>query len=138
MNAEIPLPKDRLLFVYNADSGWVNMLMDWSHKILRPSTYSCQLCSLTYGHTRMHKKWHAFTSNLSFDTLFLHRDEFTKHYPHLHDVHLPCILIERKDDHTVDVLLDAERLNQQRTLDQLIETCTRLIESRLSLPVIDV
>ena len=130
MNAETPLPKDRLIFVYNADSGLVNMLMDWSHKILQPSTYSCQLCSLTYGHTRMHKKWHAFTSDLSFDTLFLHRDEFRQQYPRLHDLLLPCILIERKDDdHSIAVLLDAERLNQQRTLDQLIETCTFLLES---------
>ncbi len=40
-----------LLFVYNADSGLVAGLFDSAHKLLSPSTYQCQLCTLTHGVT---------------------------------------------------------------------------------------
>ena len=32
---------DKIIFVYNADSGLVNGLIDWAHKIVSPETYSC-------------------------------------------------------------------------------------------------
>jgi hypothetical protein len=121
--------KDRLLFVYNADSGLLNMLKDWTHKIVSPSTYDCRLCALTYGNTGMYKKWNQFISNLSLSTLFLHRDEFHQRYPDLKAISLPCVLIDRNDDQSVKVLLDAQTINQQETLDQLIDTCTRSVES---------
>jgi hypothetical protein len=123
------LNKSRLLFVYNADAGLLNMLKDWTHKIVSPSTYNCQLCALTYGNTGMRKKWQTFISSLSFDTLCLHRDEFHKHYPSLNNIPLPCIFTEQNCDQSVQVLVDAETMNQQQTLDQLIDTCTRAIES---------
>ncbi|CAF2551820.1 unnamed protein product [Rotaria sp. Silwood2] len=121
--------RDRLLFVYNADSGFLNMLKDWTHKIVRPSTYNCQLCALTYGNTGMHKKWHVFISGLAFDTIFLHRDEFEKEYPSLKDTPLPCILVEQKNDKHMKVVLDAETINKQQTLDQLIDICTQSIKN---------
>ena len=125
------LAKDRLLFVYNADSGVLNMLMDWTHKIVSPSTYNCQLCALTYGNTGMRQQWRTFITNLRLESLFLHRDEFIKQYPLLKDTPLPCVLFEPKNDpHAIRVLLDAETLNKQSTLDQLIRTCTQLLESR--------
>jgi hypothetical protein len=123
------LSKYHLLFVYNADSGFLNMLKDWTHKIVSPSTYDCQLCALTYGNIGMHKKWHTFISSLSCNTLFLHRNEFHKQYPNLKDIPLPCIFIEQKHDQLVQVLLDAETINRQQALDQLIDICTRSIES---------
>ena len=121
--------KDRLIFVYNADSGFLNMLKDWTHKVVNPSTYNCQLCALTYGHTGERKKWRTFISTLPYNAVFLHRDELGKQYPSLKDTPLPCIFIEKKPDDHVKVFLDAETLNKQETLDQLIDICTQSIES---------
>ena len=121
--------KDRLLFVYNADSGVLNMLKDWTHKIVRPSTYDCQLCALTYGNTGMREKWRTFVSDLSLQTVFLHRDEFHKQYPHLKDVLLPCALIEQNSNRSVEVLVNAETINRQQTLDELIHVCTQSVQS---------
>jgi hypothetical protein len=121
--------KYHLLFVYNGDSGLLNMLKDWIHKIVIPSTYDCQLCALTYGNTGMKKEWHRFISNLSYKTLFLHRNDFHKEYSNLKDIPLPCIFIEQEHDKFVEVLLDADTINQQKTLDQLMDTCTRSLES---------
>ena len=121
--------QNRLIFVYNADSGFLNMLKDWTHKIIRPSTYDCQLCALTYGNTGMRQKWQTFISDLSLNTLFLHRDEFHQQYPTQKAVPLPCILIEQNPDQSIRVLLDAETINHQQTLDQLIDVCTRSVQS---------
>ncbi len=38
-----------LIFVYNADSGKLNVLFDVGHKIVSPGTYKCDLCTLTHG-----------------------------------------------------------------------------------------
>ena len=121
--------RDRLIFVYNADSGVLNMVKDWAHKIVHPSTYDCQLCKLTYGNTGMLKKWHKFVSGLSYDTLFLHYDELKKQYPNLKDTPLPCIFVEQSKNNCVKVILDAETINKQQTLDQLIDVCTRTLDS---------
>lgn len=128
-NRAASVPKDRLLFVYNADSGFLNMLKDWTHKIISPTTYNCQLCALTYGNTGMRKEWHKFISNLSFEVIFLHRDELNKQYPNLKDTSLPCVFIEHQHSKSIEVILDAETINKQRTLDQLIDNCNRSIEN---------
>jgi hypothetical protein len=121
--------KNDLIFVYNADSGLFNMMIDWAHKIIKPATYDCQLCKLTYGNTGMRKQWQAFTSSLPLATLFLHKDQFNRQYTQMIDTKLPCILIDLKNDNTRKILVDADTLNEQQTLDQLIDTCKTSFES---------
>ena len=118
---------DRWIFVYNADAGLINGLLDWTHKILRPSTYQCQLCKLTYGNTGMNKKWRDFIAHLPMETVFLHHDEFVEQYPMMNETPLPCLLRERShSSKALEVLMDADTMNQQKTLEQLIETCRSL------------
>ncbi|WP_232221892.1 hypothetical protein [Methanococcoides burtonii] len=45
------MSKNTLIFVYNADSGLINEMKDYVHKIVSPSTYECNLCAITYGNT---------------------------------------------------------------------------------------
>jgi hypothetical protein len=123
----------RLLFVYNADAGFLSMLKDWTHKMVSPSTYNCQLCLLTYGHTGMRKQWQAFIHQLPFDPCFLHRDEFHVRYPQGKGIELPCILLEHNTTGKLDILIDADTMNQQQTLDELIDTSrTRILANRQS------
>lgn len=70
-----------LLFVYNADSGLANGLLDSLHKIVSPDTYQCQLCSITYGLVGMKKTWKTILDSLQIPTRFLHRDEFLAAHP---------------------------------------------------------
>ena len=51
-----------LLFVYNADSGKLNALKDAIHKVVKPSTYPCSLCTVTYGNLGMKRTWKTFIS----------------------------------------------------------------------------
>ena len=70
----------RLIFVYNADGGRLAGLKDMFHKILSLSTYSCSLCTVTYGATSMQPQWQEFIRKLPAPVNFLHRDEFIRDY----------------------------------------------------------
>ena len=50
-------PAPRLLVVYNADSGILNALGHAVHKLVKPETYPCSLCAITYGAVSMRKEW---------------------------------------------------------------------------------
>lgn len=54
----------QLVFVYNADSGLFNTVTDIAHKIISPSTYSCQLCTLTHSYFSVKKDWTDFLAEL--------------------------------------------------------------------------
>ncbi len=69
-----------LIFVYNADEGFYNSLVDFTHKILSPKTYDCNLCKLSYGNFTEKKEWKEFISSFKIQSLFFHRDEFENAY----------------------------------------------------------
>ncbi len=83
--------KRQLIFVYNANSDLFSTVTDFAHKILSPSTYSCQLCALTYGNFSVRQDWKSFVEALPIEAQFLHKDEFEKTYKQQAD--LPVILI---------------------------------------------
>ena len=68
----------KIIFVYNADSGIINTVKDYFHKIVKPSTYQCNLCSLTFDNLGMKKGWKTFVDDLEPEIEFLHKDEFFK------------------------------------------------------------
>lgn len=80
-----------LLFVYNANGGALNGLLDTLHKTLSPSTYSCSLCALTYGAFTMRPEWAAFLRQLPARTTFLHREEWHAQQPKLRAEPLPAV-----------------------------------------------
>ena len=116
--------QDHLIFIYNADAGFVNMAYDWLHKIIRPKTYPCSLCALTYGHFGEKKEWKEFVSQLDFTAEFLHKDEFEKKYP-FEKVELPCILMKQGDK--VSSFLAAKELNNLTSLNGLM---SNIVEKR--------
>ena len=83
---------DKLIFVYNADSGILNSLKDWAHKIISPKTYACSLCALTYDNLGMRRPWREFIKELGYEVEFLHRDELANQYG-IMDVKLPATFI---------------------------------------------
>ncbi len=86
----------KLIFVYNADSGKLNALMDSLQKVVNPSSYSCKLCELTYGLIDEKKEWKKFRQNLDVEADFLHKDEFLKTYASKfgHKFEFPIILAQ--------------------------------------------
>ncbi len=69
-----------LVFVYNADSGMLNLVKDIAHKLLSPATYPCSLCDLTYSAFGERKSWVRFRKALPVSQEYLHIDEFVSQY----------------------------------------------------------
>ena len=97
-----------LLFVYNADAGLVNGLLDTLHKTFSPATYACSLCAVTYGATSMRPEWREFLGQLPARTTFLHRDELPQHFPELTSYGLPAIFRRTNDLEWEPFLLASE------------------------------
>lgn len=109
----------RLLIVYNADSGIINALMHAVHKQVRPETYPCSLCALTYGAVSMRGEWKQFLGSLPMDVVFHHRDDFAEAYPGSDPV-LPAILISEPGEEP-RVLIPSEELDAMSDAAELID-----------------
>ena len=110
----------KLLFVYNANSGLGNMLLDGAHKILSPSTYECNLCDITFGAFTENKIWKAYRRESALDMEFLHKDEFQEHYASKfgHNFTFPIVLGVTADN--LDVFITTEALNSLNNAEELI------------------
>lgn len=122
----------QLILVYNADSGLLNALVHAVHKAVRPETYECSLCALTYGAVSMRSEWRRFLASLKMEKVFHHRDDFAEAFPG-HDFDLATILI-REQGHEPEVLVSSADLDGIENLAELIDlTIDRLAETRLKL-----
>lgn len=113
-----------LIFVYNADSGFVNTLLDIGHKLVSPQTYSCNLCAITHSTFSMREEWKDFVADLGVPVEFLHRDEFEKQYAR-RAPELPAVF--RKSGGTPEAWISREEINRCHSLKELED----LIRARL-------
>jgi len=115
-----------LLFVYNANSGPGNALLDYGKKYLAPSKYDCQLCMLSYGPFGMKKEWRQFTSDLPYLTEFLHKDELKNGYPDV-DVELPAIVLVDKSNKKPEILISSHQFSRITGLSGLKKELLRAV-----------
>ena len=115
---------DKLIFVYNADSGLLNAMKDWAHKIVSPETYPCSLCALTYDNLGMRRPWREFIKELGYEVEFLHRDELEEKY-NIKDVMLPAAFIFQ--DGGLKLWIKCETMNALDSLDDLQTLVTKKI-----------
>ena len=109
---------DKLLFVYNADGGIFSGVEDYFHKIIKPQTYQCRLCAITYGTLGMKAEWKRFIEEQDMPVEFLHKDEFIKQYPDT-KARFPSAYILRDSD--IIPFITVEEMNSFKTLDELME-----------------
>lgn len=109
--------KDKLIFVYNADSSFFSQISGAIKKVATPSKYECNLCMVTYGAVSMKDEWKKFLNTLSFEKLFFHRDEFHKQYPGLNNVKLPAIFLSQNN--VLYPLASASDINIQKDIEGL-------------------
>lgn len=105
-----------IIFVYNADSGLVNLLKDWAHKITSPKTYQCNLCALTFNNLGMRSRWRGFVRGLGIPAEFLHRDELDEKYS-IRDVALPAVFMHNNG--SPKLWLTADEMNACGSLQDL-------------------
>jgi hypothetical protein len=110
-----------LIFVYNASSGVNNSLLDSVQKLLKPESYECKLCELTFGVISENKTWKAFRKQSDMEMIFLHKEEYQKKFKskfeQLYD--LPVVLYQ--DNYDLSLVIGKEELNQIEEVEILIE-----------------
>ncbi len=134
-----------LIFVYNANAGTFNSLIDSAHKILSPQTYTCALCELTHGILKERVEWVRFresvqTTNPQLQLIFLHKDAFEKQYwsKWLPKYTYPIILSknERLQDYNdgfgtnsgLDIFMNTPVINNLETTQQLINAIKQQLQ----------
>ena len=106
----------KVIFVYNADSGMLNFVVDAAHKLFSPSTYPCNLCALTYTPTGL-PRWRRFVKTLPWSVEFLHKDELAEQYGKV-DANLPAAFMW--DGRKLQPWIDAGEMNSFQSLDDLM------------------
>lgn len=111
----------KLIFVYNAESGFVDKLLDNVHKIISPSTYDCNLCTITHGKFTEDELWKSYRESSKTPMAFYHKDEFLKTYKSkwLPKFDFPLVLSESNT--SLDVFMDSKTLNGLTSSEELIE-----------------
>lgn len=119
----------KLIFIYNANSGKLNSVIDSAHKILSPHTYNCNLCALTFGAFSENKQWKKFRENSDVKMDFLHIDEFKKGYASKfgYKFTFPIVLIENNNE--LEVLITTEKINELKSVEELMGEIEDLIKN---------
>ena len=130
--------KPRLLCVYNADTGLIEALRHAVHKAVRPATYPCSLCALTYGAVSMRGDWKAFWRGLDARVDFYHRDDFARDFPALgnggeREIALPVILTSEAGEEP-RVLVSNSELDAMAGVDELMALVTARLENLAASP----
>lgn len=117
-----------LLFVYNADSGVLPGMKDYSSKTgASPGKDLCNLTALTHSPIGMKKDWKRFVKELGIPARFLNRNEF------FYEVGtgittFPSILVQAGKD--LLVVVSTDEINRCQSLEDLIcliqPRCTNL------------
>ncbi|WP_431127387.1 GTPase [Flagellimonas flava] len=110
-----------LVFVYNANSGGRNAILDSMHKVFSPSTYQCSLCDITFGLISENKEWKKFREESNLQMVFLHKDEFAQQIGNevAEKYTLPIVLV--KENEGLRVLVETGELNQLGSAKNLID-----------------
>ena len=117
--------ESKIIFVYNADSGVINAIKDYFHKIFSPSTYECNLCGISWGLGGMKKDWINYVKGLPQPVEFLHRDEFESKYPNS-EKNYPSAWVYNNNG--LDLLIPSEEMNQLRNLTDLITVTNKKLK----------
>jgi hypothetical protein len=124
------MAKRQMVFVYNADGGRLNAIMDSAQKLFAPSTYQCSLCAITHGMVSTRSEWRDYMRNLPYETRFYHRDGFRSEFPN-QLARLPAIFM-LEEDGSMRTIMRAEELDEQLSIAQLTAVLSRKLAERRS------
>jgi hypothetical protein len=96
-------------------------ILDGIRKIVRPDTYSCNLCAVTYSVFKEKQLWKDFRNEFPAEMTFLHKDEFQTTYRSkwLPKYCFPVILLQK--EHELEVFISSEEIDRLRSAKELIE-----------------
>jgi hypothetical protein len=95
--------------------------------MVKPSTYECNLCAVTFGNFGMKKEWAQYVSELDeeVNVEFYHRDEFEEYYPEVIDARYPSAYLESPNG--MKLFISQEEMNAVESVEEL----KKLVNKRL-------
>jgi hypothetical protein len=114
-----------LIFVYNAESGMTNALLDVGRRVFAPESYPCSLCAVTYGPFGMKKDWKDFTAKLPYEVTFLHKDELPEAVL-AKNLTFPCLVLKSGDN--ITNLIDGAEFKKITDLNSLKDEVTKALK----------
>ncbi|MEO7617813.1 MAG: GTPase [Candidatus Saccharibacteria bacterium] len=118
-----------LIFVYNAESGMTNALLDVGRRVFTPESYPCSLCAVTYGPFGMKKDWKEFTRKLPYEVTFLHKDELPKAVLSK-NLTFPSLVLKNEDG--ISVLIDGAEFKKILDLESLKTQVSKALSSHIA------
>ena len=113
----------KLIFVYNAKSDVKNQIFDFAHKIISPSTYSCELCMLTHHNFGERDSWKKFVKETNNEMVFYHIDEFES----LASTKYSYPVILKKSSKGLEIFIGKEEISGFKNTEELMDAMrTRL------------
>jgi hypothetical protein len=88
-------PIERLVLVYNANSGTVSAVIDSMKKLFQLN--GCTLCSITHGLAGEKDEWKSCKEEIGVEIDYVHRDEVTPALAAVIKDQYPCILAKTAD-----------------------------------------
>ena len=113
----------KLIFVYNAHTGLLNMLVDGVKKTFFPRTYECSLCLISYDFLGHKKQWQSFLDTLAIPYEFLHIDEFQQQFT-TEVTTFPAVFLTQGNN--INEVLNAAQIDRCQSLIELIELLEKI------------
>ena len=83
---------DRLLFVFNADTGSFNAFLDSAKKVLKIK--GCTLCAITHGLAGEKSEWRDCKEEMGVPIDYVHRDEISSDLRAIIGDKRPCVVAQ--------------------------------------------
>ena len=115
-----PRAVERLIMVYNADSGFLNAMAESARKLLGGG--GCTLCSLTHGLAGERQEWQECREELGLSVDHVHRDELEGSLARAVGRQIPAVVAQTGEGY--EILLSPDELRSfhgktERFLDGL-------------------
>lgn len=107
----------KIVFVYNANTDPLSAVVDYAHKVFKPSTYKCELCALTHHNFGQRNAWKNFKKETNFDLSFWYIRQFEE--AHIERYEYPVVL--KMVGNKFVLLLDKTEITHFKDVDELIE-----------------
>lgn len=112
-----------LFFVYNANADPISAIVDYAHKVFKPSTYQCELCALTHHHFGERNDWKNFKKRAKVDLEFMYISGFESKFNLQYNY---PVILEKINEEWVE-LIGKKELKKMHSIHDLISKLELII-----------
>ena len=116
----------QLIFVYNANTDPISAIVDYAHKVFKPSTYKCELCALTHHNLGERSVWKEFKNHANAEMEFLYIRGFEAKFNLQYNY---PVILEKADGGFLQIMGKKE-LQKISSVDELITQLEGILDRK--------